>query len=163
MSYTADYNLMLCGPSDSPDLNIPHIDSVYLAPVDHAAGDRRLFIRSEIGSPISIGNDRLNFGAATGLLSIGGTDAISLTSTKTTLKGSFDLAIGETTAQKIGFYGVTPIAQRSGAAQAAVGSTAAVNSAPWGYASQAQADAIVTLVNELRAWAVAQGFIKGSA
>lgn len=36
--------------------------------------------------------------------------------------------------------------------------TAATNSAPYGFATQAQADALVTNVRELRAWAVAQGF-----
>jgi|GEM_PF-890776 len=163
MCLTGGYNLMLTGPTTSPSLNIPHFDSVFLAPVDHAAGDRRLYIQSEVGSPISIGNDRLDFSAATGCISIGGTDAISLTSTTTTLKGSFDLAIGETSTQKIGFYGASPIARRSGVAQAAVSTTPAVSSSQWGYSTQAQADAIVTLVNELRAWAVAQGFIKGSA
>ncbi len=163
MCLTGGYNLMLTGPTTSPSLNIPHFDSVFLAPVDHAAGDRRLYIQSEVGSPISIGNDRLDFSAETGSISIGGTEAISMTSTTTTLKGSFDLAIGETSTQKIGFYGASPIARRSGAAQAAVSSTAAVSSSPWGYSTKAQADAIVTLVNELRAWAVAQGFIKGSA
>lgn len=163
MVLTGGYNLMLSGPTTSPTLNIPHFDSVFLAPVDHAADDRRLYIQSEVGSPISIGNDRLDFSAATGRISIGGTDAISMTSTTTTLKGTFDLAIGETSTQKIGFYGATPIARRSGAAQAAVSVTSAVASSPWGYSTQAQADAIVTLVNELRAWAVAQGFIKGSA
>lgn len=70
---------------------------------------------------------------------------------------------GTGTTQKMGFYNATPIAQRSGAAQAAVATTAATNVAPFGYTTAAQADAIVTLVNELRAWAVAQGFIKGSA
>lgn len=71
--------------------------------------------------------------------------------------------IGTTTTEKIGVYGATPIVQRSGAAQAAVATTSATNIAPWGFSTQAQADAIVTLVNELRAWAVAQGWIKGSA
>lgn len=71
--------------------------------------------------------------------------------------------IGTATTQKIGFYGATPIAQRSGAAQAAAAATSSTQVTPFGYTTQAQADAIVTLVNELRAWAVAQGFIKGSA
>jgi hypothetical protein len=51
---------------------------------------------------------------------------------------------------------------RAGAAQAAVATTAATNSSPYGY-SQAQADAIVALVNELRAAMVAAGLIKGAA
>lgn len=71
--------------------------------------------------------------------------------------------IGTATTQLLGFYNVTPIAQRSGAAQTAVVTTAATNVTPFGFTTQAQADSIVTLVNELRAWAVAQGLIKGSA
>lgn len=73
------------------------------------------------------------------------------------------LTILGATSQKLGFYGTTPIAQRAGAAQAAVVTTAATQTTPYGFATQAQADAIVALVNELRAWAVAIGFIKGSA
>ena len=71
--------------------------------------------------------------------------------------------IGTATTQKLGFYNATPIVQRSGAAQAAVATTAATNVTPFGYTTAAQADAIITLLNELRAWAVAQGFIKGAA
>lgn len=71
--------------------------------------------------------------------------------------------IGTATGQKIGFYNATPIIQRSSSAQAAVATTGATNTTPYGYTTAAQADAIVTLVNELRAWAVAQGLIKGSA
>jgi hypothetical protein len=70
--------------------------------------------------------------------------------------------IGTTSSDKFGFYGATPIAQRSGASQAAVTTTAATSTSPFGYATAAQADAVVTLVNELRAWAVAQGFIAGA-
>lgn len=70
--------------------------------------------------------------------------------------------IGTATSQKLAFLGATPIVQRVGAAQAAVAGTAATNSSPYGYA-QAQADAIVTLVNELRAAMIAFGLIKGAA
>jgi len=72
------------------------------------------------------------------------------------------LGIGNAVTDKIGFYGVTPIVQRSGSAQGAVPTTAATSTTPFGY-SEAQANAIVALVNELRAWAVAMGAIKGSA
>jgi hypothetical protein len=72
------------------------------------------------------------------------------------------LKIGTATTQKLGFYNATPIVQRSGAAQAAVATTSATNSSPYGY-SQAQADGIVTLLNEIRAALVAVGIIKGSA
>lgn len=71
--------------------------------------------------------------------------------------------IGQSATDKIGFYGATPIVQRSGAAQAAVATTGASNSSPYGFTTAAQADAIVTLVNELRAALVAAGIIKGSA
>lgn len=77
-----------------------------------------------------------------------------------TLRG---LNIGGAITDLVGFYGVTPIAQRATAAQAAVVTTAATNVTPFGYATQAQADAIVTLVNELRAALVVWGAIKGAA
>ena len=70
---------------------------------------------------------------------------------------------GTSTTQKLAFYNSTPIVQRTGAAQAAAAATAATNVAPYGYTTAAQADAIVTLVNELRAALVALGLIKGSA
>jgi hypothetical protein len=70
--------------------------------------------------------------------------------------------IGTAVGQKLGFHNATPVAQRSGAAQAAVAETAATSSTPFGYA-EAQANAIVTLVNELRAALVEKGIIKGSA
>ncbi len=66
------------------------------------------------------------------------------------------------TSQPLAFHGSTAVIQRAGAAQAAVATTSATNVAPYGYA-QAQADAIVTLVNELRAALVEKGLIKGSA
>lgn len=81
------------------------------------------------------------------------------------------------------FHGAPPVAQRSGAAQAALSAstvvapatTAATNSSPYGY-SQAQADAIraavtqliaenltqITLINELRAALAEKGLIKGA-
>lgn len=71
--------------------------------------------------------------------------------------------IGTGTSQKIAFHGSTPVIQRAGAAQAAVATTAATNTTPFGYTTQAQADAIVTLVNEIRAALVQKGIIKGSA
>lgn len=71
--------------------------------------------------------------------------------------------IGTATSQKLGFLGATPIIQRAGAAQAAVVTTATTQSSPYGFATQAQGDAIVTLVNELRAALVAFGLIKGAA
>ena len=70
--------------------------------------------------------------------------------------------IGQSATDKLGFYGVTPVAQRAGSAQAAVPTTAATSTSPFGY-SEAQANAIVALLNEIRAALVAAGLIKGSA
>ena len=72
-------------------------------------------------------------------------------------------SLGQSTTDKISFHGATPIVQRSGAAQAAVATTGATNTTPYGFTTAAQADAIVTLVNELRAAMVAAGLIKGAA
>lgn len=69
---------------------------------------------------------------------------------------------GQDTADLVSFHGVTAVAQRASAAQAAVADTAATSSTPFGY-SEAQANAIVTLLNEIRAALVEKGIIKGSA
>ncbi len=93
----------------------------------------------------------------------------TFSATQLTLADPYDFVLGTTTGTKIGtgitqklsVYGVTPIAQRAGAAQAAVATTAATNVAPYGY-TQAQADAIIALLNEIRASLVAFGIIKGA-
>ncbi len=69
--------------------------------------------------------------------------------------------IATTTAQKLAFHGATAVIQRAGAAQAAVATTAATNTTPYGYTTAAQADAIVALVNEIRATLVEKGHNEG--
>ena len=71
-------------------------------------------------------------------------------------------SFGQSTADLISFYGVTPIAQRTNANQATVTTTAATSTTPYGFSTVTQANAIVTLVNELQAALVALGLIKGS-
>lgn len=71
--------------------------------------------------------------------------------------------VGTSVSQKLSFHGATPVVQRSGAAQAAVATTASTQTVPFGYTTQAQADALVTLVNEIRATLVQKGLMKGSA
>jgi hypothetical protein len=71
--------------------------------------------------------------------------------------------IGTATGQKFAFHNATPVIQRAGAAQTAVVTTASTQTTPFGFTTAAQADAIVTLVNELRAALVEKGLIKGSA
>lgn len=89
--------------------------------------------------------------------------ASTVTSTETfTPKTPDGYSLGQTTADKITFYGGTPIVQRSGATQAAVGTTTATTTSPWGYGSSTQANSIVTLVNELRAALVAVNLIAGA-
>lgn len=55
--------------------------------------------------------------------------------------------IGQSAADKVGFFGATPVAQRAGAAQAV----------------STDAASVIVLANELRAAMVALGLIKGSA
>lgn len=64
---------------------------------------------------------------------------------------------------KIAFHGATPTIKRAGAAQAAVATTAPTNISPYGFSTSAQAAALVTLVNEIRATMVEKGLMKGSA
>ncbi len=71
--------------------------------------------------------------------------------------------LGSSATALVGFHGAAGTARRASVAQAAVITTAATQSTPYGFATQAQADAIVTLVNELRAFAVEKNLIKGSA
>ncbi len=70
--------------------------------------------------------------------------------------------IGTTTKQKFAFHGATPVIQRTNASQAAVDTTGAITGVgAYGY-SQSQANAIITLLNEIRAALVEKGVIKGS-
>jgi hypothetical protein len=99
----------------------------------------------------------------------------STTSNKTqTPKSGDGMLVGQSAADLVGFYGATPIAQPSGAAQAAVvdgstGTAAATNgiAALTGtYNSTLLINAIATLAaqgNALRNALVSVGIIKGSA
>ena len=71
--------------------------------------------------------------------------------------------LGQSITDLVGFHGTAPSAQRAGAAQAAVLTTAATTTTAHGYATGTQADGIVTLVNEIRATLVAKGIMKGAA
>jgi N-acetyl-anhydromuramyl-L-alanine amidase AmpD len=68
---------------------------------------------------------------------------------------------GNNKADKIAFHGAAPVGQRSGVAQFSVITTAPTSASPYGY-SQAQATAIITLLNEIRAALVEKGIIQGS-
>ena len=61
---------------------------------------------------------------------------------------------------KIGFYGLTTPIVRPSVSASAVATTAAVSTTNnWGYSGSTQANAIVSLVNELRADLVALGLL----
>jgi hypothetical protein len=68
--------------------------------------------------------------------------------------------LGQSAGDLISFYNVAPVAQRSGVAQAAVSAAAPTNSSPYGF-TQDQAQAILTLLNEIRATLVGVGLMKG--
>jgi UDP-N-acetyl-D-mannosaminuronic acid transferase (WecB/TagA/CpsF family) len=70
--------------------------------------------------------------------------------------------LGQTTASKVGFYGKTPVIQPTSASQAAAASTASTSTNPFGFTTSTQANAVVTLVNQLRSELVTLGLIKGS-
>lgn len=91
-------------------------------------------------------------------------------------RGSDGLILGNTTTDKVAFYGSAPISQQSGSAQAAVATTAITTAAittttnAYGYATTTQAnniaaicDANRTLLNEIRQCLIDLGFIKGAA
>ena len=58
---------------------------------------------------------------------------------------------------------VIPIAIRAGASQVAVSTTASQTTTPYGFSTSTQADAIVSMLNEVRATLVAAGYWKGAA
>ena len=71
--------------------------------------------------------------------------------------------LGSSASSVVGFWGAIPIAQPSGASQAAVATTGSTNSSPYGYTTSAQADGIVTLLNAMRLALVNAGLMKGGA
>lgn len=74
--------------------------------------------------------------------------------------------VGYDTTEKVGFYGTTPIAQRSGSAQASTITTAvgsALQTTNWAWTTSTQPAALIASLNEMRASMIAIGIIKGSA
>lgn len=79
-----------------------------------------------------------------------------------TVKTSGGYQVGQSATDKVAFHGKDPVVMRAGAAQAAVATTGATNSSPYGY-TEAQANAIIALLNEIRATLVEKGIMKGAA
>lgn len=81
----------------------------------------------------------------------------------TSLSGN--VAIGNATTDTVGFYGIAAVSQRAGSAQTSVATTTAVSAsaaACFGYSTSAQANGIVTLLNELKFAMSGLGLIAGS-
>lgn len=78
-------------------------------------------------------------------------------------RGRNGYTLGRLVTTPVGFHGAAPTARRAGAAQAAVGTTGATNTTPYGFTTAAQANDLVALVNEMRAVLVEKGLMKGSA
>ena len=71
--------------------------------------------------------------------------------------------MGQSTSDKIGFYGVTPVAQSTSANnQVAAGTTASTTTSPAGYATTTQATAIAVLVDQMRTALVNLGLMAGT-
>ena len=77
--------------------------------------------------------------------------------------GSGGMCIGlSAPADKVSFFAATPVVQPTSASQAAVATTAATTgAATYGFTS-AQANGIVTLLNQIQSDLVTLGLIKGS-
>lgn len=127
----------------------------YAVSVISSGTDENLTIDAKGAGTISLN------ATGTGTVSIG--SSLTLSAKNIITDTSTGMQIGTATSQKLAFYGSTPIIQRSGAAEAAVITTASTQTTPFGYATQAQADAIITLINEMRTTLVNLGLFKGSA
>jgi len=68
--------------------------------------------------------------------------------------------IGQSAAERVGFYGTTPIVQPSGAAQAGA-SAGGTGAAAGAYDTAAHRDAAIALLNEIRTVLVNLGLMKG--
>jgi len=70
--------------------------------------------------------------------------------------------LGKSSTALVGFYGAIPVVKPSGAAQAAVATTAATTGAATYGLTSAQANGVVALLNQIRSDLVTLGLIKGS-
>lgn len=72
------------------------------------------------------------------------------------------VTLGRSSTELVSMYGETPVAQASGAGQAAAGTTAATSTTPYGLATSTQADALINLVDEMRTCLVNLGAMAGA-
>lgn len=72
--------------------------------------------------------------------------------------------LGTVSTETLGFFGATSVTQPTSSNQAAISTSVAVSvsATQWAYATSTQANAIVTLANQIRADLVTLGLLKGS-
>jgi hypothetical protein len=128
-------------------------------------------VNDDVSATAAIAGSKVapNFGAqnvvTTGTLGAGATTlggSLTLGDNNIVAGTTTGVKVGTAITQKLGFYNATPIVQPAAAAQAAVVTTGATSSTPFGY-TEAQANAIVALVNEMRSVLVNLGLMKGAA
>ena len=70
------------------------------------------------------------------------------------------IAVGQS-ADLVGFYGATPVAQQASTAGAGVTTTVSISTTTtkWGFATSTQANEIITMVNDLRTALVNTGIM----
>lgn len=159
-------NLTAAGGSGNANLNF--VDSaslVYTTLYTDAAGNGSKDFNLDVVQAAGVFNLRVGGQAAGNLwFKVSAAGVFTILDGATFVLGSTNgCQFGTAITEKLAFYGSAPIVQRAGAAQAAVATTGATNVTPFGYTTAAQADAIVTLANELRASLVALGLVKGAA
>lgn len=72
-------------------------------------------------------------------------------------------SFGQSTTEKISFYGVTPIVQRSGAQQATIATITPTQTSPFGFSTSAMLISLVAKVDEIGEALRTLGLWKGSA
>ena len=72
------------------------------------------------------------------------------------------LTIGGSTSEKVSFYGVTPIAQRTGSAQSTFTITIGTSQTSWGFKTSDQFNDFVTQLREIQNTFIALGIWAGS-
>lgn len=112
---------------------------------------------------IAYTDQALQDGTMSGYTITGGTISGAVASV-TGLTATGNVSLCDATTDTLGFYGATPSAQPTSSNEAAAAATAAVSisATQWGFSTSTQANAAITLVNQLRADLVTLGLIKGS-
>lgn len=86
----------------------------------------------------------------------------AVTTGSNTMGGGSPVQVGASATDLVGFWGVTPIAQRASAAQAALTLTTATTTGV-GFSTTTAFDEFVAQVEEIRATLAAAGLFKGAA